>query len=79
MQAAPPPSLVKVDLATTDRLDRRMAFQTRELDMARMAPGDPALPLLREHLSMENQRPGHFTVTRVLEVPDGLRAAMPAT
>jgi hypothetical protein len=67
-----------VDLAATDRLDRRIAFRPRELEPPEGAPGDPALPPLSEHLSMENHRPGHFSVTRWLETPDGLRAALQA-
>lgn len=62
----------QVDLAASQRLERRIAFRPRE----HAAAG--TLPPLRETLQLENPRAGSFALTRTLTAPDGQRAELVA-
>lgn len=62
----------QVDLAVSQRLERRIGFRVRE----HAAAG--ALPALRESLQLENARAGSFALTRTLVAPDGQTAELVA-
>jgi hypothetical protein len=63
----------KVDLAASNRLERRLAFEPVE-----HAGALDALAGAREGLALENPRPGLFRLTRTLTLACGLRAALEA-
>jgi hypothetical protein len=60
-----------VDLAASDRLERRLAFKPIE-----HAGDGPAAPPLREVLVLEHLESGAFRLTRVLTLPGGLEATL---
>ena len=59
-----------VDLAVTDRLQRRIAFQSRDI------PGTSGCPGLRETLSLEDLGSGSYRLTRLLSPPAGPAASL---
>jgi hypothetical protein len=64
-----------VDLAASDRAERRIAF--KPIDHPGDADGD-GRPPLHETLVLENGASGWFTLTRELATPSGLRAVLVA-
>ena len=63
----------QVDLAASQRLQRRLAFKPVE------HPADAAgTPALRETLWLDNPSAGHYTLTRLLDHPCGLQASLQA-
>jgi hypothetical protein len=62
----------RVDLAASDRMARRIAF--RAIDH----PAADGLPALRETLELEHGGQDYYSLTRVLELPDGLQAKLVA-
>jgi hypothetical protein len=63
-----------VDLAATDRIERRIVF--KPIDHAGDADAEPAL---RETLQLESDDDRNWRLTRVLARPDGLQATLLAT
>ncbi len=59
----------QVDLAATDRTERRLVFKTQEL-----AANPPLGTQLREGLVLESPRPDLYRLTRTLTTPAGLAA-----
>lgn len=62
-----------LDLAASDRLERRLAFKPIE-----HADADIAEMALRETLQLENPHPSTFRLTRTLTLPCGLQASLQA-
>jgi hypothetical protein len=60
-----------LDLAASDRLQRRLVFKCVERSGA-----EPGLPALRERLQLDNAEPSTFRLTRVLAHPDGMTATL---
>jgi len=61
----------QVDLAASQRLERRLQFKPRDL------PADGAdAPTLTESLQLECHESGHFRLTRTLSHPSGLQATL---
>jgi hypothetical protein len=61
----------RLDLAASDRLERRLRF--KPVDLAGAGPS------LRETLQLENTDPGSFRLTRTLALASGLQATLRAT
>ncbi len=76
----------RLDLAASQRQQRRLRFQARVCDgAAAPAPGDSgragdaeAAPRLTETLTLEHPRPGRFVLQRQLQRHDGLGATLHA-
>ncbi len=62
----------QVDLAASQRLERRIAFRPRE------HAADGERPPLRETLQLQSHEGGRFTLTRMLGAPDGQTAELVA-
>lgn len=61
----------QVDLAASDRLNRRLLFRPIE-----HAANDVGLPALRETLQLDSYRSGNFDLTRTLTAADGQSATL---
>jgi hypothetical protein len=64
-----------VDLAASDRLQRRLAFKPLQ-HAAVEADGTCALPALREELLLDAPSAGQHRLTRVLHLPGGAQASL---
>lgn len=60
----------RVDLQSSDRAARQLAFQARSL------PAEGDLPPLQEALTLQQPQPGDWTLTRRLALPDGRSATL---
>ncbi len=63
----------QVDLAASDRLERRLAFKPRDHDA-----DPPGVPGIRETLVLEHSSPGGYRLTRRLTAAGGLTAGLEA-
>ncbi len=62
---------LRLDLAASDRAERRLAFAA-----AKHAGAGPAGDDLRETLALSNPHPGRYRITRRLALTDGLQASL---
>jgi len=60
-----------VDLAASDRMQRRLVFKSVE-----RAGDEPGLPPVRERLQLDNPEPATYRLTRVLARHDGMTATL---